>query len=272
MYSVREVGELLVISPARVRAWVRAGFLSPERGPRGDLIFSFQDLVLLRTAKGLADARIPAARIKRALSRLKQQLPDGRPLTAVAIGAEGNRVVVRDGRVRWNPESGQALFDFDVGELAEKVAPIDAKQAKRAKQLAESADEWFDVGSTMEISSPPEAMAAYRRALEIDPRHADAHVNLGRLYHEARDLESAERHYRAALDAQPDFSMAAFNLAVVLEDAGRLDESIECYVRTLSLDGRFADAHYNVARLYEKLEQPMAALRHLKAYRKLTGK
>jgi tetratricopeptide (TPR) repeat protein len=272
VYSAREVGELLEISPARVRAWVRAGFLAPERGPRGDLRFSFQDLVLLRTAKGLVEARVAPARVRRALRKLREQLPGGRPLTAVAIGAEGNRVVVRDGRTRWNPESGQALFDFDVAELAEKVAPLDARQARAQKREAESADDWFGLGCTLEVSDPEEARAAYRRAIEIDPSHADALINLGRLHHEAHDLEAAERAYRAALAVKPDATLAAFNLAVALEGAGRLDEAIEMYRRTLELDARWADAHYNVARLYEKLEQPMAALRHLKAYRKLTGR
>ena len=34
-------------------------------------------------------------------------------------------------------------------------------------------------------------------------------------------------------------------------------------------DPRFADAHYNLARLYEHLGREVAAVRHLKAYRKL---
>src|SRR5689334_724320 len=105
-YSAREVARLLGLSTAQVRAYVRSGFLSPARGPRGALSFSFQDVVLLRTAKGLMGARIAPARVRRALRKLQQQLPSGRPLTGVAIAAEGNRIVVRDGGSRWNPESG----------------------------------------------------------------------------------------------------------------------------------------------------------------------
>ena len=45
----------------RLRAYVRAGLLSAERGERGELRFSFQDLLLLRTAEGLVAERIPPA-------------------------------------------------------------------------------------------------------------------------------------------------------------------------------------------------------------------
>ena len=81
-YTTEEVARLLGLSPAQIRSYTRAGFLSPSpsRAARGELRFSFQDLVLLRAAKGLMAARIPAAQIRRSLRRLKQQLPRGRAL------------------------------------------------------------------------------------------------------------------------------------------------------------------------------------------------
>ena len=74
-YTTEEVARLLRLSPAQIRSYTRAGFLSPARAVRGELRFSFQDLVLLRAAKGLMAARIPAAKIRGSLRRLKQQLP-----------------------------------------------------------------------------------------------------------------------------------------------------------------------------------------------------
>src|SRR5687768_5062004 len=92
-YTSREVARLLSLSEGQVRSFVRAGFLAPQRGPRKQLLFSFQDLVLLRTARALLDADVPARRVRTALKKLKQQLPDGQPLTGVAISAEGQRVL-----------------------------------------------------------------------------------------------------------------------------------------------------------------------------------
>ena len=71
-YGAREVAKMLGLSVSQVRAYVRAGFLEPTRGPRGELQFSFQDLVLLRTAKGLVSARIAPRRVRSALRKLKE--------------------------------------------------------------------------------------------------------------------------------------------------------------------------------------------------------
>jgi tetratricopeptide (TPR) repeat protein len=274
-YSAGEVARLIGLTPARVRSFVRSGFLEPERGARGEWVFSFQDVVLLRTAKGLIDARIAPARVKRVLAKLRDQLPSGRPLTGVSIGAEGNKVVVRDGSARWNPENGQALFDFDVAALARKVAPIVERQARAAHddEHGQKAEDWFDLGAQLEVCAPVEARDAYRRAVELDPRHADAHVNLGRLLHEARELEAAEAHYRLALEARPADATAAFNLGVVSEDLGKSEQAIDAYRRAIDADDSYADAHYNLSGLYERAGDKTSALRHLKRYRKLvTGR
>src|SRR3989454_7451010 len=80
---------------------------------------------------------------------------------------------------------------------------------------------WYDLGLELEVAAPAEARDAYRRALELDPHHADAHVNLGRLLHEQRLVGEAERHYRLALRENPQPATAAVNLAIALEDLGR---------------------------------------------------
>src|SRR5258708_19661258 len=123
---------MLGLSVGQVRAWVRAGFLEPERGARGALRFSFQDLVLLRTAKGRLSARIPPRRVRSALSRLRTLLPVGRSLRGVKTTADGDRIVVGDGAARWQADSGQVLFDFDTAELARKVAPLFLRSPRAA--------------------------------------------------------------------------------------------------------------------------------------------
>src|SRR5919198_4623492 len=110
MYGAREVARMLGLSIGQLRSYLRAGFLEPTRGPRGELRFSFQDLVLLRTAKGLVSARIAPRRVRSTLRKLKEQLPEGRPLRGVRIRAEGDRIVVGDGRAQWSPAAGAVLF------------------------------------------------------------------------------------------------------------------------------------------------------------------
>jgi tetratricopeptide (TPR) repeat protein len=268
-YSTKDVAALLGLSAEQVRSYVRAGFLAPEQGPRGEYYFSFQDLILLRTAKGLLAARVPRRRVRLALQNLREQLPEDRALTGVRISAQGHHVVVRDGRDLWNPESGQAVFDFELSELAREASTLPLRTPETKPDEPDGAEDWYERGSELEEVSPEEAMAAYRQALEIDPGLADAHVNLGRLLHERGEAAEAERHYRLALAIRPEDATAVFNLGVALQDLGRLAEAAEAYEKALEIDRSLADAHYNLAGLYERLGQPEAAFRHLRTYRTL---
>ncbi|MGH7897178.1 MAG: tetratricopeptide repeat protein, partial [Candidatus Binatia bacterium] len=221
--------------------------------------------------KELIAQKIAPRRVRAALSKLRDELPSGRPLSAVSIAADGGRIVVFDGRTSWNPESGQQLFRFDVADLAKQVKPLAERSANEARknEPALGAEDWYELGLELEATTPNEARDAYRRAIELDPGHADAHNNLGRLLHEAGELRAAEKHYRLALGAERSDVTAAFNLGVVLEDLGRRPDAISAYQRAIELDPAYADAHYNLARLYERLGRATAAVRHLKMYRKL---
>jgi tetratricopeptide (TPR) repeat protein len=278
-YSAEDVAKLLGITVHTVSAFVRDGFLVPARGDDGELSFSFQDVVLLRTAQGLIGARIAPARVRRALARLKQQLPEGRPLTGVAIAAEGNRIVVRDGGARWNPESGQVLFDFRVDATVDGAPALTELRRKSPPAAATSAaaggagEDWYRVGCTREDEGDSDgAIAAYRRALAADEGHTDARINLGRLLHERGEAAEAVLQYRRVLEARPHDAIALFNLGVALEDQELLNEAADAYERAVGADPKAADAHYNLAGVYERIGDRAAAIRHLRAYKKLTGR
>src|SRR5213083_1471695 len=102
-YSARDVERLVHLPRSRIRSFVEAGFVSPARGPRNAWRFSFQDLIVLRTAQALAAAKVPHKRI---------------PRSGLNISAEADGVVVREGTRRWRAESGQYLLRFE-GDPAE---------------------------------------------------------------------------------------------------------------------------------------------------------
>src|SRR5215472_17140074 len=82
-YSVRDVERVLRLSPDTTRALVKAGFVTPARGARREYRFSFQDLIVLRTARALIDANIPARRIRRSLASLPRVAGIGAAVGAV---------------------------------------------------------------------------------------------------------------------------------------------------------------------------------------------
>ena len=268
-YSTKEVARLANLSVAQVRYLIRTGLFSPSRGERGEFRFSFQDLVLLRTARDLRAAGLSTQRIRLTLDRLSHQLPERKPLTAVRIRAEGSEVVVQDGQETWHPDTGQIHLDFGDDAPVASEAPVPLKHHPQVEDHAGAAEYAYLQGCRLEDSDPAEASRCYSRAVELDPRHTDAWLNLGRIRHEAGQLTEAERCYRRVLELDGFNSVAAYNLGVVLEDQGREEEAVGAYERVVELEGTFKEAHFNLACLYERLGDRGRALQHLKAYRKL---
>jgi tetratricopeptide (TPR) repeat protein len=268
-FSTREVADLIGESQKRVRSAARAGFVAPQKTPQGHYRFSFQDLVLLRSTKALEQENLGVRRTWRALRAVRDALPASRPLSSVRVLAANNRILVRENNTSWEPESRQTLFNF---------AAEDARPAAASKTLiptnvvvANSADYWFTRGLRMDrAETHAAAEAAYRKALEFEPAHINALINLGRLLHTAGDYSRAEDLYREALGAQPNNAVAAFNLGVVLEDQGILDAALDSYERAVRADPKLPVAHYNLARLLEFRGDRALASRHLARFRALS--
>jgi tetratricopeptide (TPR) repeat protein len=165
-------------------------------------------------------------------------------------------------------ERGQGLTEFASrpqrgASWLRPVAPISCRR---------DAEPLFARAVELEEDDPAQALTLYAEALAANPHHADAHVNRGRLLHQAARLAEAEAHYTAALVCRPADPTATFNLAVVLEDLGRADEAIVRYHEAIELDPSCVDAYFNLSRLYEKKGEKLAAIRHLKDYRRLVGR
>ena len=268
-YSTLEIGALLKLPAQRVRALVQCGFVRPARGQRGEYRFSFRDLVLLRSAKGLSDAKLSARRIRGALRKLAKQLPASQPISSVELSADQNRIVARDAASRWSPETGQSLFDFQAKVGMHQVPTFVRARDSRRPRL--SAEQCYEQGCELEENDRRHAIEAYRRALGIDSVHADAHINLGRLLHESGEFSAAESHYRQALESRPHDPTAAFNLAVALEDQGRTEEAIRAYQDAIETEPSCSDTHFNLASLYERVGRPVDAVRHLKVCKTLAA-
>ena len=265
-YGVRDVEKLLSLPRSTIRSLIEAGFVSPARGPRNAWLFSFQDLIVLRTAEALAAANVPRRRITRSVRELRRHLPESMPLSGLAISAVGDHVVVREGASRWQAESGQYLLAFE-GDPASDSLEVFEPPAKPKPSLA--ARDWFEQGLALEDEDAEAALRAYQQALEADPELLDAHLNRGRLLHEAGRLGEAEQAYAEAMSACGAEALLLFNLGVLLEDMDRPSEAIEAYRAALDGAPALADAHYNLALLYENLKKPKEAIRHMAQYRRL---
>lgn len=207
MYGVREVSKLLRMPRGTIQGLVKAGFVTPARGPRNAWVFSFQDLIVLRTAQALSAASIPAKRITRSLKELRRHLPDAMPLSGLSIGAVGGRVVVKEGASRWQAESGQYLLAFEANLNVIERPAQDGYELHQAGRLKE-------------------AEAAYRRELKAQDDDPLLLYNLGVLLDDLGRKTDALASYEAALRGDPAMADCHYNLALLCEQLSRPREAI----------------------------------------------
>jgi tetratricopeptide (TPR) repeat protein len=270
-YSAADIERILRLSRSTLRGLIKSGFVKPERGPRRELRFSFQDLIVLRAARTLLEAKVPARRINRSLQDLRRHLPEEAPLSGLSIGAVGDQVVVRDGKNHFHADSGQYVLGFDVSIENGVLRVVERKEeaAKRAGPEPVDMEEWFNRALELEETNPGEARAVYQRVVDADPENCAAWTNLGRLLHEGGETRDAEQIYRRAVERCGPDPVLMFNLGVLMEDLGRPQAALEAYQSAITEDPGLADGHFNLARLYEAIGQQQHAIRHLGQYRRL---
>jgi len=81
--------------------------------------------------------------------------------------------------------------------------------------------------ASVEAGNASEAVAQLRRALELDPNHANAHNNLGRALTLLGQFDEAIVHFQKAIAMDPSDAQFHHNLGYALAQVGRLREAIE---------------------------------------------
>jgi tetratricopeptide (TPR) repeat protein len=265
-YGSDEISRMFGLPRSAVRSLVQSGIIRPSRqGARA--VYSFQDLIVLRTVSALRAARIPARVINEALRKLRASLPGELPMSRLALTAAGRRVGVRDGASLWETDSGQYALALEIRTDRAGLHTLERTEAQgvAAGAALDAAHADYLRGVDLEDGDERAARRAYEACLAADPGHTEARINLGRMLHLGGLLSEAEAVYRGGADPHAEL---AFNMAVLLEDLAREAEAIAAYRQAIALDPTLADAHFNLARLLERAGDRQASFRHLLAYRR----
>ena len=260
-YSPENVQRILGVTGKQLDYWDRLGLVSPRK-ELGTRFYDFRDLIGLRTVKQLIEEGVPAHRLRRALTALREKLVQVHaPLAELRVLSDGKDVIVERHGARLEPLSGQFVLNFKTRELDEKVRVI----AER------NADDWLALALEYEADKKTraEAMDAYERALLIDPAKVEALLNCGTLHYEDGNFEKASAYFARAISAQPGNSLAHFNLGSVLDEVGDADAARKHLRQAVRLDPNYPDAQYNLAYVCEKLGAFAEAREHWQAYLRL---
>jgi tetratricopeptide (TPR) repeat protein len=213
---------------ARRRSLARHGLVRPVALANG-IGYRFSDLRVFRTVDELIATGLSLAQaIQRVAPRLHGQLD------------------LRFPKVRIAPRPRRA----DLG-----TAPT-------------TAEAWFDVGACADRdrSGFPAAIAAYQRALEVDPHHVPSLINLGNVHYELGEFGRARDLYARAAVVDVENPRTHFNLGNACDELGDLLGALRAYRQAIALWPGYADAHFNLALVAEKLESWQLARRHWRKF------
>jgi len=189
--------------------------------------------------------------------------------------------------LRKQPDSSEALHGLAVCLISAKQQARAIEMLKRAPQDASTLQL---LGTAyVELGRGSDAIAAFERAIELDPEMPEAYNSLGALrksvpllgeairldpnYAEAHDnlanilslsgnSDEASYHFRAALRIKPDNSAFRYEYAMALARARRLDEAQQQLEMVLAANGASAEAHELLGTVFGAKGQPDRAIDH----------
>jgi len=273
-YSRKQVLRMLGLSNRQLAAWERQGLVSPQTGasevsspekPRitggepTEGVYTFSDLVSLRTLLQLRKEGVPPARIRSLHAALKERLGDvERPWSELQVRKRGKRLLVHFQGTPLEPMTGQLLLEYSPKDSAAAVRKLERPVRPGGSGEADDkviADRFFRAGLRYEERKDtlPKAIRAYLKAIELDARAAGAWINLGTVYYNLGKLNEAERCYRAVLAFDAEHALAHFNLANVFDERQQWDKARRQYEEAIRLSPNSPDPHYNLALVYDKL-------------------
>ncbi len=157
--------------------------------------------------------------------------------------------------------SDRAVLDAD---YAPKMLREDIAGAEKAVEIApRDARLHADLGLCyFDAGRVTDAIAELQSSVRLDPTSASAHYDLGAVLLNEKLLGEARAQFDAAIRLKPDFSEAHNNLGVIQFLQGRIDEALGSYNEALRAAPDNAEAHYNLGRALAASHDVAGAIAH----------
>jgi tetratricopeptide (TPR) repeat protein len=259
-FSTRTAARILAVTPERIRYWVKRNLVRPLNLGGRNYRFAFNDLLEMRLAKELLGTRQHIAPVQRSLDRVREFVAPDRSVTSLKLVNDEGRIVVRDGSVLIEAQSGQLLLDFEggrqPGKVEDRFGPARVRERfEEARRIAEE--------------DPLRALTLYGELLGREPGNFDAHMRLATLLEREGDLGSALRHLLGAAAIDPTNAEVHLKLGLLYRRKEEHQHALRSFIRTLECDPTNVEAHRNAAEMYETMGRRRDSQRHLSAIHRL---
>ncbi|MGZ7107325.1 MAG: tetratricopeptide repeat protein, partial [Candidatus Angelobacter sp.] len=161
--------------------------------------------------------------------------------------------------------AADALKDAESLLQNQQYSQAEEKLQTIVTQQAANPQAWFDLGfAQSHLGKTAEAITAYRKATQLDPKWFEAQQNLGLAMAKSGDLTSAATAFKTAVTLKPTIGgpqalvSAWLSLAQVTEES-QPQESLAAYQKAAELDPANSEAQLGAARMAERSGNTAAA-------------
>lgn len=109
-------------------------------------------------------------------------------------------------------------------------------------------------------NQPQQAMAAFDKAINLNPGLNEAYAGLANAFHAARNLPQAIRTLESATQQCPEDPVAQYNLGQILYEAGEYEHAADAFRTYTRLQPKDPDGYLRLAFVLEDMEQTAAAI------------
>lgn len=146
-----------------------------------------------------------------------------------------------------------------------------------AQANPDSAQAQFELGNAyVQAGQWDQALAAFQKAIELDPNFQGAYANLGVVYYQLEKLDLAASQYKKALELDPNDGDVAYNLgALYLQQAllnnnpanpDLLNQAIAQLEHARELDPNLAEPYFSLGVAYNALNQKEEAIQAFETF------
>jgi tetratricopeptide (TPR) repeat protein len=158
-----------------------------------------------------------------AYERAERALPEGCEALKKLLG---EALYDLAGKLMWPEDTGSAIYSPE----AERILP------KVVAWLPEKQGAWYRLGAILNLAGRnDEAIAAYQRAIQLDPKFAYPHNGLGNVYSDLGNYDDAIAAYQRAIQLDPKFAAPHNGLGVVYQLLGQYEKALSVYQKAVEL-------------------------------------
>jgi len=137
----------------------------------------------------------------------------------------------------------------------------EAAKPERATPTRSAAEVYLVAGEmAVRDGDVDRALAAFARAIEVNPRLTSAHMGMADIYRTRGDYSRAEESYGNAARVQPRSFDAQYYHGLMLHLLERVSEAVPAYLRALAVKPDDYKANLNLATAYYQLDENNLAL------------